>query len=97
MVDFCCALKLSIPIAVLSAMREAGQHHISVKGGKFLEKVAEADTIIFDKTGTLTYACPSVKDVIPFDGADKDEMLRLAACLEEHYPQSMANAVVKAA
>ena len=97
MVDFCCALKLSIPIAVLSAMREAGQHHISVKGGKFLEKVAEADTIIFDKTGTLTYACPSVKDVIPFDGADKDEMLRLAACLEEHYPHSMANAVVKAA
>ena len=97
MVDFCCALKLSIPIAVLSAMREAGQHHISVKGGKFLEKVAEADTIIFDKTGTLTYACPSVKEVIPFDGADKDEMLRLAACLEEHYPHSMANAVVKAA
>ena len=97
MVDFCCALKLSIPIAVLSAMREAGQHHISVKGGKFLEKVAEADTIVFDKTGTLTYACPTVKDVIPFDGADKDEMLRLAACLEEHYPHSMANAVVKAA
>ena len=97
MVDFCCALKLSIPIAVLSAMREAGQHHISVKGGKFLEKVAEADTIIFDKTGTLTYACPTVKDVIPFDNSDKDEMLRLAACLEEHYPHSMANAVVKAA
>ncbi|MCR5632242.1 MAG: heavy metal translocating P-type ATPase [Eubacterium sp.] len=97
MVDFCCALKLSIPIAVLSAMREAGQHHISVKGGKFLEKVAEADTIVFDKTGTLTYACPKVKDVITFDNADKDEMLRLAACLEEHYPHSMANAVVKAA
>ena len=97
MVDFCCALKLSIPIAVLSAMREAGQHHISVKGGKFLEKVAEADTIVFDKTGTLTYSCPSVKDVITFDGADKDEMLRLAACLEEHYPHSVANAVVKAA
>jgi P-type E1-E2 ATPase len=97
MVDFCCALKLSIPIAVLSAMREAGQHHISVKGGKFLEKVAEADTIVFDKTGTLTYACPSVKDIVTFDGADKDEMLRLAACLEEHYPHSMANAVVKAA
>ncbi|MCR4845712.1 MAG: heavy metal translocating P-type ATPase [Eubacterium sp.] len=97
MVDFCCALKLSIPIAVLSAMREAGQHHISVKGGKFLEKVAEADTIVFDKTGTLTYACPTVKDVITFDGADRDEMLRLAACLEEHYPHSVANAVVKAA
>ena len=97
MVDFCCALKLSIPIAVLSAMREAGQHHISVKGGKFLEKVAEADTIVFDKTGTLTYACPSVKDIVTFDNADKDEMLRLAACLEEHYPHSMANAVVKAA
>ncbi|MCR5227475.1 MAG: heavy metal translocating P-type ATPase [Eubacterium sp.] len=97
MVDFCCALKLSIPIAVLSAMREAGQHHISVKGGKFLEKVAEADTIVFDKTGTLTYSCPTVKDVITFDGADKDEMLRLAACLEEHYPHSVANSVVKAA
>lgn len=97
MVDFCCALKLSIPIAVLSAMREAGHHHISVKGGKFLEKVAEADTIVFDKTGTLTYACPTVKDVIAFDGSDKDEMLRLAACLEEHYPHSMANAVVRAA
>ena len=97
MVDFCCALKLSIPIAVLSAMREAGQHHISVKGGKFLEKVAEADTIVFDKTGTLTHACPTVKDVITFDGEDKDEMLRLAACLEEHYPHSVANAVVKAA
>ena len=97
MVDFCCALKLSIPIAVLSAMREAGQHHISVKGGKFLEKVAEADTIVFDKTGTLTYSCPSVKDVVTFDGSDKDEMLRLAACLEEHYPHSVANAVVKAA
>ena len=97
MVDFCCALKLSIPIAVLSAMREAGEHHISVKGGKFLEKVAEADTIIFDKTGTLTYACPTVKEVITFDGENADEMLRLAACLEEHYPHSMANAVVKAA
>ncbi len=97
MVDFCCALKLSTPIAVLSAMREAGQHHISVKGGKFLEAVANADTIIFDKTGTLTHACPRVHDVIPFDGADPDEALRLAACLEEHYPHSMANAVVKAA
>lgn len=97
MVDFCCALKLSIPIAVLSAMREAGQYHISVKGGKFLETVAKADTIIFDKTGTLTYATPKVVDVVTFDGADKDESLRLAACLEEHYPHSMANAVVKAA
>ena len=97
MVDFCCALKLSIPIAVLSAMREASQHHISVKGGKFLEKVAEADTIVFDKTGTLTYACPTVKDIVTFDGSDKNEMLRLAACLEEHYPHSVANAVVKAA
>ncbi|MCR5214427.1 MAG: heavy metal translocating P-type ATPase [Eubacterium sp.] len=97
MVDFCCALKLSIPIAVLSAMREAGQYHISVKGGKFLEKVAEANTIVFDKTGTLTYACPKLKDIITFDGEDKDEMLRLAACLEEHYPHSVANAVVKAA
>ncbi|SEF88693.1 ATPase, P-type (transporting), HAD superfamily, subfamily IC/heavy metal translocating P-type ATPase [Eubacterium ruminantium] len=97
MVDFCCALKLSIPIAVLSAMREASQHHISVKGGKFLEKIAEADTIVFDKTGTLTYACPTVKDLITFDGSDKNEMLRLAACLEEHYPHSVANAVVKAA
>jgi len=97
MVDFCCALKLSMPIAVLSAMREAGQHNVSVKGGKFLEAVAEADTIIFDKTGTLTHACPTVKDVVTFGGEDKDEMLRLAACLEEHYPHSMANAVVKAA
>ncbi len=97
MVDFCCALKLSMPIAVLSAMREAGQNYISVKGGKFLEEVAQADTIIFDKTGTLTYACPSVKDIVTFDGEDKDEMLRIAACLEEHYPHSMANAVVKAA
>ena len=97
MVDFCCALKLSIPIAVLSAMREAGQHHISVKGGKYLEKVAEADTIIFDKTGTLTYSCPTVHDIITFDNEDKREMLRLAACLEEHYPHSVANAVVRAA
>ncbi len=97
MVDFCCALKLSMPIAVLSAMREAGQNYIDVKGGKFLEKVAKADTIIFDKTGTLTYACPSVRDVVAFDGEDPDEMLKIAACLEEHYPHSMANAVVKAA
>lgn len=97
MVDFCCALKLSMPIAVLSAMREAGQSHISVKGGKFLEAVADADTIVLDKTGTITYACPTFKDIVTFDGADKDESLRLAACLEEHYPHSMANAVVRAA
>ncbi len=97
MVDFCCALKLSMPIAVLSAMREAGDHEISVKGGKFLEAFAEADTIIFDKTGTITEASPVVTDVISFRGEDSDEMLRLAACLEEHYPHSMANAVVEAA
>lgn len=97
MVDFCCALKLSIPIAVLSAMREAGNHKISVKGGKFIEAVANATTIVFDKTGTLTYANPKVHDVITFNGTDADEMLRLAACLEEHYPHSIANAVVKAA
>ena len=97
MVDFCCALKLSMPIAVLSAMREAGDHNISVKGGKFMEAVAEAETIVFDKTGTLTYASPKVKDIVTFDGYDPDEALRLAACLEEHYPHSMANAVVKAA
>lgn len=97
MVDFCCALKLSMPIAVLSAMREAGQNHILIKGGKYLEAMANADTIVLDKTGTITYACPEVKDIVVFDGADKDESLRLAACLEEHYPHSMANAVVKAA
>lgn len=97
MVDFSCALKLSMPLAVLSAMRESGTHHISVKGGKFLEAVAQADTIIFDKTGTLTYACPRVCRVIPFGGQDEAEMLRLAACLEEHYPHSMANAVVEEA
>ena len=97
MVDFCCALKLSMPIAVLSAMREAGEHNISVKGGKFLENVAEASTIIFDKTGTLTKAEPVVRNVYALNGNDPDEMLRLAACLEEHYPHSMANAVVKAA
>ncbi|MBR6274740.1 MAG: heavy metal translocating P-type ATPase, partial [Lachnospiraceae bacterium] len=97
MVDFCCALKLSMPIAVLSAMKEAGEHSISVKGGKFLERVAEANTIIFDKTGTVTKANPVVKRVIALNGQDENEMLRLAACLEEHYPHSMANAVVKAA
>ena len=94
MVDFSCALKLAIPIAVLSAMRESSGYHISVKGGRFLEAVAKADTIVFDKTGTLTYATPTVAAVIPFSGHDEAEMLRLAACLEEHYPHSMANAVV---
>ena len=97
MVDFCCALKLAMPISVLSAMREAGNHKISIKGGKFLEAVAEADTIVFDKTGTLTHATPKVAKVVTFGGHDEDEMLRLAACLEEHYPHSIANAVVKAA
>ena len=97
MVDFSCALKLAIPIAVLSAMRESSGYHISVKGGRFLEAVAKADTIVFDKTGTLTYATPTVAAVIPFGGHDEAEMLRLAACLEEHYPHSMANAVVRAA
>lgn len=97
MVDFSCALKLSMPIAVLSAMRECSNYKISVKGGKFLEVVSEADTIVFDKTGTLTYAAPTVEKVIPFGNRDADEMLRLAACLEEHYPHSMANAVVAAA
>ncbi len=97
MVDFSCALKLSIPIAVLSAMRESSQYNITVKGGKFLEAVAKANTIVFDKTGTLTYATPTVVDVIPFNGNDSDEMLRLAACLEEHFPHSLANAVVKEA
>ena len=94
MVDFSCALKLAIPIAVLSAMRESSGYHISVKGGRFLEAVAKADTIVFDKTGTLTYATPTVAAVVPFGGHDEAEMLRLAACLEEHYPHSMANAVV---
>lgn len=94
MVDFSCALKLAMPLAVLSAMREAGNAHITVKGGKFLEVVAQADTIVFDKTGTLTHACPKVAQVIPFGGNDEQEMLRLAACLEEHFPHSMANAVV---
>lgn len=97
MVDFSCALKLAMPLAVLSAMREAGRSHITVKGGKYLEAIAKADTIVFDKTGTLTRACPTVVDVIPFGGTDPQEMLRTAACLEEHYPHSMANAVVRAA
>ncbi len=97
MVDFCCALKLSMPIAVLSAMREAGLHHISVKGGKFMEDFAEAETIVFDKTGTLTNASARVHEVIPFGGNDAEEMLRLSACLEEHFPHSIANAVVSEA
>ena len=97
MVDFSCALKLSMPLAVLSAMREAGREHITVKGGKFLEAVAGADTIVFDKTGTLTHACPRVAKVVPFNGKDEAEMLRMAACLEEHFPHSMANAVVEEA
>ncbi len=97
MVDFSCALKLAMPLAVLSAMREAGRAHITVKGGKFLEAVAAADTIVFDKTGTLTHACPRVAQVVPFGGKEESEMLRLAACLEEHFPHSMANAVVEEA
>ena len=97
MVDFSCALKLSMPLAVLSAMRECGTYKITVKGGKYLEAIAKADTIVFDKTGTLTYASPTVADIIPFGGMDRDEVLKVAACLEEHYPHSMANAVVKEA
>lgn len=97
MVDFSCALKLVMPITMLSAMKEAGQHGMTVKGGKFLETVADADTIIFDKTGTLTYAQPKVVSVVPFGGRDENDMLRIAACLEEHYPHSMANAVVEEA
>ena len=97
MVDFSCALKLSMPIAVLSAMRESSGHNVSVKGGRFLEAVAAANTIVFDKTGTLTYATPTVAQVVPFGGREESEMLRLAACLEEHYPHSIANAVVEEA
>ena len=97
MVDFSCALKLAMPLAVLSAMREAGREHITVKGGKFLEAVSRADTIVFDKTGTLTHACPRVAKIVPFNGKEETEMLRLAACLEEHFPHSMANAVVEEA
>lgn len=97
MVDFSCALKLSIPIAVLSAMRQASNMGIVIKGGKYMETVSKADTIVFDKTGTLTVSSPKVKDVIPFEERDPEEMLRLAACLEEHYPHSIANAVVQAA
>ncbi len=97
MVDFSCALKLAMPLAVLSAMRESSAYHVTVKGGKYLEAMAAADTIVFDKTGTLTHACPVVAQVIPFGDNSEQEMLRLAACLEEHFPHSMANAVVRAA
>lgn len=97
MVDFSCALKLAMPIAVLSAIREASLHHVTVKGGKYLEAVAQADTIVFDKTGTLTKAKPTVVEVVPFNGESPDELLRIAACLEEHFPHSMAKAVVDAA
>ena len=97
MVDFSCALKLSMPIAVLSAMKEASTHQLLVKGGRFMEAVSEADTILFDKTGTLTYAAPKVAKIVTFGGQDEAEMLRLAACLEEHYPHSMAKAVVSEA
>ena len=97
MVDFSCALKLSMPLAVLSAMRECGSYHITVKGGKYLEAMAKADTIVFDKTGTLTHVTPTVARVVPFGGRDERSVLCVAACLEEHYPHSMANAVVKEA
>ena len=97
MVDFSCALKLAMPISVLSAMRDCSRRGITVKGGKFLEAVSEADTIVFDKTGTLTHATPRVAQIITFDDRDEQEMLRLAACLEEHYPHSIANAVVEEA
>lgn len=97
MVDFSCALKLSMPLAVLSAMRECSTYKITVKGGKFLEAVAEADTIVFDKTGTLTLAKPKVADVICFDGYSRETVLRYAACLEEHFPHSVANAIVRQA
>ena len=97
MVDFSCALKLAMPITVLSAIRQAGQNDITVKGGKFLEAIADADTIVFDKTGTLTKAAPTVKCVYSFNGDNEDELLRMAACMEEHFPHSMAKAVVDAA
>lgn len=97
MVDFSCALKLAMPLTVLSAIREAGGYGITVKGGKFLEAVAEADTVVFDKTGTLTKAKPTVREVIPFGEEPEEECLRIAACLEEHFPHSMAKAVVDAA
>lgn len=97
MVDYSCALKLAMPISVLSAIREASLYNVTVKGGKYLEAVAEADTIVFDKTGTLTKAKPTVVDVVSFNGESTDELLRIAACLEEHFPHSMAKAVVEAA
>lgn len=97
MVDFSCALKLAMPVSVLSAIREASTFQVTVKGGKYLEAVAEAETIVFDKTGTLTKAQPTVVDVVSFNGDDCDELLRIAACLEEHFPHSMAKAVVEAA
>ena len=97
MVDYSCALKMAMPLSVLSAIREATEYGITVKGGRFLEAVADADTIIFDKTGTLTKACPTVKEVISFNGEPEDELLRQAACLEEHFPHSVARAVVDAA
>ena len=97
MVDYSCALKLTMPLAVLAAMRECGRHHITVKGGKFLEKISEADTIVFDKTGTLTHATPAVVSITTFDGYSEHDALQLAACLEEHYPHSIANAVVEEA
>lgn len=97
MVDFSCALKLSMPVSVLSAIREANEYNVTVKGGKFMEAMAEADTIVFDKTGTLTKATPTVVDVVSFDGRSSDELLRIAACMEEHFPHSMAKAVVSAA
>ena len=97
MVDFSCALKLSMPLSVLSAMREAGQHKITVKGGKYMEILSKADSVVFDKTGTLTNACPTVCEVAAFHGLNEKEMLRIAACLEEHFPHSAANAVVRAA
>ncbi len=97
MVDYSCAMKLSMPLAVLSAIREAREYGISIKGGKFMEAVAEADTIVFDKTGTLTYATPKLMEIITFGGENPDEMLRVAACLEEHYPHSVANAIVDGA
>ena len=97
MVDFSCALKLSMPLAVLSAMRECSQRRITVKGGRFLEALAEADTVVFDKTGTLTKAQPTVREVVTFGGAQREQMLRVAACLEEHFPHSIASAVVRCA
>lgn len=97
MVDFSCAIEVAMPISVLSAMREAGKHRITVKGGKYLEDIAAADTVVFDKTGTLTKATPVVEQVVAMEGYNEDEMLRIAACLEEHFPHSLANAVVRAA